>query len=132
MEPRHTRQVRLAGVGAEGQARIARAVVDVPGHGLAAEVAARYLAGAGVGCVRVHDAAAAAAARAVNAGVRVEVVEEGGEREEKQKIKRSKGESPSDLLIFCFSQLEDPSARAVASGALLALAALRAALDEGA
>jgi hypothetical protein len=52
---RHARQVRLAGVGAEGQARIAQAVVDIPLAGLAAEIAARYLAGAGVAALRVED-----------------------------------------------------------------------------
>src|SRR5450755_2971486 len=99
---RHTRHVRLADVGAEGQARIGRAVVDVPGRGLAAVVAARYLAGAGVACVRVQDPAAGVAARAVDASVRVEFI----------------GEGPS-----CSSseELQDPTARALATGALLAL-----------
>ena len=126
---RHTRQIRLAGVGAEGQARIARAVVDVPGRGLAAEVAARYLAGAGVCCVRVHDAAVAMAARAVDASVRVEVA---GENEQGEKEERRM----NDLLLSfspCSShnELSDPIARELASGALFALAALRAALGEG-
>jgi len=128
---RHTRQVRLADVGPEGQARIARAVVDVPGTGLAAEVAARYLAGAGVGGVRVQDPAAGAAARAVDASVRVEALTEG----EKQGGKETRREATNLLLSSppCFSldELRDPTARALATGALLALGALRAALRLG-
>ena len=110
---RHTRHVRLAAVGAEGQARIGRAVVDVPGRGLAAVVAARYLAGAGVACVRVQDPAAGVAARAVDAGVRVEIV---------PTLTAPGVETPVEL--------RDSTARELASGALLALQALRRALEE--
>jgi hypothetical protein len=110
---RHSRQMRLADVGPEGQACFSRAVVDVPGSGLAAQVAARYLAGAGVGCVRVELPAVGAAARAVDASVRVEI-----------------------LPVFpssCLSPeaLQDPTTRALATGALLALEALKAALRHG-
>jgi hypothetical protein len=72
--PRHSRQARLAEVGARGQERIARACVEVPFDGFAGEVAARYLAGAGVGALRVRDRSLAAAARAVDPAVNVEVV----------------------------------------------------------
>jgi hypothetical protein len=108
---RHSRQSRLADVGPQGQARIARAVVVVPGQGIAAEVAARYLAGAGVAGVRVKDHATASAARAVDPGVRVEV-----------------DASLPDAPLQEVEVLTDPSARAVASGAMLALRAVRAAL----
>lgn len=110
---RHSRQSRLADVGAQGQQRIARIVAAVPGTGLAADVAARYLAGAGVAAVRVKDEATAAAARAVDPGVRVEVV----------------AALPDALPGDERPQvLADPAARAVAAGALLALQVLRAAL----
>jgi hypothetical protein len=71
--PRHTRQARLAEVGARGQERIARACAEVPFEGFAGEVAARYLAGAGVGALRVREPWLAAAARAVDPAVNVEV-----------------------------------------------------------
>jgi molybdopterin/thiamine biosynthesis adenylyltransferase len=109
---RHSRQSRLADVGPQGQARIARAVAVVPGQGIAAEVAARYLAGAGVAAVRVKDEATAAAVRAVDPGVRVEVDPGLGEAGD----------------VAALAALSDPATRAVASGALLALRVLRAAL----
>jgi molybdopterin/thiamine biosynthesis adenylyltransferase len=111
---RHARQERLAGVGPAGQARIALATVEVRGSGLEAEVAARYLAGAGVGAVRVGDEIAARAARAVDAGVRVEVV---------AGLAGPADEGPDEI--------RDPHARAVAAGALAALRALRRMLDTG-
>jgi hypothetical protein len=60
-------------VGDLGQARIARARVDVCAGGLAADVAARYLAGAGVCGLRVRSAVIASAARAVDPAVEVTV-----------------------------------------------------------
>jgi hypothetical protein len=111
---RHSRQSRLTDVGPEGQARIARTVAVVPGQGIAAEVAARYLAGAGVAVVRVSDEATAAAARAVDPGVRVEVEPELA--------------APVPDEVEVPAVLTDPAARAVATGALLALRNLRAAL----
>ena len=69
---RHTRQVRLVEVGEEGQARLARATVDVRGGGPAGEIEARYLAGAGVGTIRVVDDAQARAVGAMDASIRVE------------------------------------------------------------
>jgi hypothetical protein len=107
---RHARQSRLAGVGVEGQARIARASVDVDLGGFAADVAARYLAGAGVHCVRVRNEALARGARALDGGVRVEV------------------EPRIDLAPAEALELDDPSARELARGALCALRALRGAI----
>jgi molybdopterin/thiamine biosynthesis adenylyltransferase len=72
-QQRHDRQARLAEVGAEGQARIARSVVLVPGEGFAADVAVRYLAGAGVARLRVGSGALAETALAVDPAVEVEV-----------------------------------------------------------
>jgi len=80
-------------VGEAGQARIARARVVVHSKGLAAEVAARYLAGAGVAEVRMGC-----------------------------------GEAPGASVTL---PLDDPSARAVAQGAMEALEAIKAALAEG-
>jgi hypothetical protein len=45
---RYSRQIALPEVGSEGQARILAARIALVGHGLAIEVAARYLAAAGV------------------------------------------------------------------------------------
>jgi hypothetical protein len=111
---RHSRQSRLADVGPQGQARIARALVVVPGQGLAAEIAARYLAGAGVAAVYVRDEPTAAAARAADPGVRVEV---------DPKLATTAPEETEVLAV-----LTEPSACAIASGALLALRVLRRAL----
>src|SRR5580704_4287638 len=71
---RHGRQIRLTEVGSAGQARLARARVEVSLDGLAGEVAARYLAGAGVGQVCVTNATLAEAARAIDPGVNVAVI----------------------------------------------------------
>jgi hypothetical protein len=109
---RHARQSRLAEIGPAGQARIARARVDVGLDGLAGEIAARYLAGAGVGGVRVRTGAAAEGARAVDAGVAVEV---------------DAGLAPSPEPAAA-AGLRDPAARELLRGAMLALEALRGAL----
>jgi len=108
---RHTRQVRLAEVGADGQGRIARAAVDVHGHGLAAHVAARYLAGAGVARLRVGDEAVAAAARGIDASVKLDV---------DASLAVDRADAPAEIA--------DPTARALAAGALAALRAIREAL----
>jgi hypothetical protein len=112
---RHARQTRLDGVGASGQARIARSRVDVGLDGLGADVAARYLAGAGVACVRVRAAALAEGARALDAAVRVEV---------------DPALPPPPEADAAAGDLRDPVASDLARGALLALRALRAALQE--
>jgi hypothetical protein len=109
---RHARQSRLAEIGPAGQARIARARVDVGLEGVAAEVAARYLAGAGVGGLRVPTEGVAAAARAVDASVPVEVASTVAAAAEPEAL----------------GALRDPCARALGHGALVALAALRGAL----
>jgi hypothetical protein len=109
---RHDRQARLAEVGSEGQARIARSVVAVPSDGFAAEVAVRYLAGAGVARVRVGNGALAEAALAVDPAVSVEIDD------------RMPAEDAAIDL-----PLRDPIARELAGGAFRALRALRAALD---
>ncbi|HEY3822625.1 MAG TPA: hypothetical protein VGL81_35915 [Polyangiaceae bacterium] len=108
---RHARQSRLAGIGDAGQARLGRASVDVRLDGFAAEVAARYLAGAGVACLRVPTAEAAEGARAIDAHVRVEV-------------------DPSLAGPGDDVDLDDASARDLARGALCALRAIRAVLEE--
>ena len=69
---RHSRQVRLVEIGEDGQARLARAVVAVRGAGYAGELEASYLAGAGIGTIRVVDDAQARTVGAMDASVRVE------------------------------------------------------------
>jgi hypothetical protein len=70
---RHSRQTRLAEVGGRGQLRLSQASARVSAGGFAGEVAAAYLAGAGVGSLVVADGPAAAAARAVDPEVRVDL-----------------------------------------------------------
>ncbi len=108
---RHDRQARLAEVGFAGQARIAAATVVVGGRGLAAEVATRYLAGAGVGLLRVGDAALADVAASIDPAVRVEV-----------------GAGPRDPGRDA-PELRDPTAREAARGAREALRALQSVLE---
>jgi hypothetical protein len=103
----------LAEVGAEGQARIGRLAVDLVIDGFAADVAARYLAGAGVAAVRVRDGALAATVRAVDPAVGVAIDERVGE---------GRIEAPAVPL-----PLRDPAARELARGASFALDALRTA-----
>ena len=112
--PRHARQVRLTEVGAEGQTRLARARVSVSLTGFTGDVAVRYLAGAGVGALRVGDPALAVAAGNVDPQVAVEVV---------------RAEDRAEPEAF---DLVDERARALASGSLYALRAIRRVLDEAA
>jgi hypothetical protein len=109
---RHGRQSRLADVGATGQQRIAAATVEVRSEGLAGEVATRYLAGAGVGSLRVPSPAFAAVARSVDPAIRVEVSTSAG--------REGNGEEPHEDPDF-----RDPGARDLARGAREALHALR-------
>ena len=111
---RHARQARLTGVGREGQARIERAHADVPLDGLAADVAARYLAGAGVARVRVRSDAAGKGAFAIDRHVAVEV--------DPSLPAEPSGAGPA-------MGLHDPAAQQVARGAVAALRALRLALQ---
>jgi hypothetical protein len=109
---RHDRQRRVAGVGTAGQARIAAASVEVRLGGTAADVATRYLVGAGVAAVVVSHAGLAGVAAAIDAGVKSDV---------------NPG-LPDDAAPGY--DLRDPSAREVARGARAALLALRSALGE--
>ena len=106
--------MRLAGIGAAGQARLAAAHVLVTERGLAGWVMARYLAGAGVGSLSVADADHRAAALSLDDGVLVRWVE------------RNDVEPVADAE---FSAL-DPAVREVARGARAAVRALRAILTE--
>ena len=112
---RHSRQTRLAEVGEAGQARLAGGVALVVDEGLAGQVQARYLAGAGVGTLHVlHDAPARAAAE-VDPSVRVV-------RGEKLRVAHA---SPPELGI------RDVAARDVATGAWRALADIKSLLGIG-
>jgi hypothetical protein len=109
---RHDRQRRVAGVGPAGQARIARASVEVRLRGSAADVATRYLAGAGVAALAVPHSGLAQIAASIDASVPVRV----------------DPALPDDAAPGY--DLRDPSACEVARGARAALLALRAALEE--
>jgi hypothetical protein len=109
---RHVRQARLLEVGVSGQERIGRADVTVPFVGLAGAVAARYLAGAGVGRLRLADDAVARHALATDASVRVDV-----------DVRSCEVAGPSPF------RLRDRVADDVARGAHAALVALRRAME---
>jgi len=96
-------------VGDAGQARLAAGVAVVRGDTFAAEVEARYLAGAGVGTLVVTSARVAEAARDVDAAVVVRISEPEG----------NDLEAPRELA------LESPEALALASGAYRALVRVR-------
>ena len=113
---RHSRQTKLIEIGDAGQAKIAAATVEVRGSGPAAAVEARYLAGAGVGKLRVESDAMAEAARALDRAV-VVVVD--------ASLTTMTGADDASVAAF---GLRDASARAVASGAHRALVHLRRAL----
>jgi hypothetical protein len=100
-------------VGPEGQERIGRACADVGLDGFAAEVAARYLAGAGVARLRVRDAVLGRGAVALDPGVGVDV-------------EPALPAAPAEAI-----DLRHPVARDLARGAMHALAVLRGALDRG-
>jgi hypothetical protein len=112
---RHDRQSRLADVGVSGQARIAAATVEVQADGLAGEVAARYLAGSGVGCLRVRDGRLAAAAASIDPAVRIEL--------------SASAAAPEPASTDETTGFRDPSALAVALGAREALRTLRGLLE---
>jgi hypothetical protein len=105
---RHGRQSRLADVGAAGQSALDAATVRVRERGLAGEVEARYLAGAGVRTLLVSEDAHATAARAVDAEVGV----------------RHDAGAPEPAPLPELDGL-DPACAAVARGAASALEALR-------
>jgi hypothetical protein len=104
------RQHALREVGDAGELRLAAATAAVPLGGLAGRVAARYLAGAGVGTVHVIDAQAVASTRGAGTDAVVEIAELG----------------PS--LPLRDLGLRDVRARELAAGALLALRQVRLAL----
>jgi hypothetical protein len=111
MSERHSRQVRLAEIGGDGQGRIGSSAHVVRGRGLAARVEARYLAGAGVRAIDVEDKRVAADVRETDGSVEVRLRDpEVGPRSE------------SDPLWA--GELSLP-ARDVALGAYRALRALR-------
>jgi hypothetical protein len=107
---RHARQSRL--IGPDAQARVRAASVDVGPDGFAGSVAARYLAGAGVARLRVRTADIAAAARAIDPAIEVEVAEV----------------APTSAGGAAPAGFEHPVASEMALGALLALRALRSAI----
>ena len=109
---RHGRQSRLVEVGSAGQAKIARASVDVPLDGFAAEIAGSYLVGAGARTVRVRHCALATTLRAMDPSVRVEFA---------PAIAVERAPGP-----FGF---RDPAAQALADGAHFALRTVRAVLE---
>jgi hypothetical protein len=108
---RHERQIVLAEVGVAGQARIEATRVNVAVNGFAAQVAVRYLAGAGVGCLCVRDELLAQSARSVDPNARVEMAA------------ALVADSEPDPL-----SLRDPVARDLARGAHFALRVLRSAI----
>jgi hypothetical protein len=109
MSERHSRQVRLAEVGVEGQGRIGASVQVVRGRGLAAMVEARYLAGAGVKAIEVEDERVASNARAIDGSVEV-------------RLRAPDGVDDRDPV---WAWDLSPHARDVALGAYRALCALR-------
>jgi molybdopterin/thiamine biosynthesis adenylyltransferase len=120
MSERYARQERLVDVGEAGQARIAGTTCVVAGRGLDALVEARYLAGAGFGCVVVTDSEAARAAREINRDVEVSVIPVPTSAD------TSSGTAREDVASTLAAL--SPGAREVALGAYRALCALRAAI----
>jgi hypothetical protein len=74
---RYSRQIAVREFGPRGQSALERAQVRIAGSDLAAEVCARYLAGAGVGTLSV-DPVLVSSCRAINATIRVEALPSGG------------------------------------------------------
>ncbi len=66
MADRHARQIRLAEVGEEGQARLERASAPITERGVAGETMARYLTAAGIGTLTVDDDTHEQAVRAMS------------------------------------------------------------------
>jgi len=105
--------MRLAGVGEVGQKRLASSSLAVCAEGAVGDVATRYLAGAGVGRLRVKEASLVATAHAVDPSVQVDVdglLEVGG--------------------AWAPFAWRHPAAAELATGAHLALDLLRKALRE--
>jgi hypothetical protein len=107
--PRHSRQVKLADFGEEGQARLEATTGFVETDGLSGVVEARYLAGAGVGKISTAHEAIGEIARAVDATVQIV---------EPRRAPLGHGEPPA-------FGMRDPVALEVALGAWRALAHVR-------
>jgi hypothetical protein len=133
---RYSRQTRLAEVGETGQARLAAGHVFVVADGLAGEVQARYLAGAGVGTLHVLHEGPARAASQVNVDVDVDV---NGDGDVNGLSSPSPSPSPSPSTSTSTSTttttstisgfgIRDEAAREVALGAWRALHDIRALL----
>lgn len=106
-----SRQSRLAEIGPEGQALIASSTADVQLDRVSATVCARYLAGCGVGTLRVRDARLAAVAREARSSVTVVIVDDLPVRDAGSAL-----------------DLHDEVARQVAGGAMEALTVIRSTL----
>ncbi len=111
---RHQRQMRLPIIGREGQKALAELGAQVAATGDEGIVAARYLAGAGIGRLIVATPESADAARRLDATVSVEI-------------------GPALEPPPAMTELDDldPAARAVARGARTAARILVAALGSG-
>jgi hypothetical protein len=124
---RHDRQIQLAEVGEEGQARLACARVDIPLSGFAGEVATRYLAGAGIGALRVCAPELARSARDLDPDVHVEVAPL-----PRAQLPELELPEPADgTALACQVVLEDAAARELARGAIAALRAIKSVLGMG-
>lgn len=106
------RQSKLVEVGEAGQARIALGSADVLLAGIAAEVCTRYLAGCGVGTLRVRDERLVGIARTASGSITVIVVPD---------LPVYEGASSFDL--------RDPVAKEVARGANEALRIVKSILN---
>ncbi len=116
MSDRFARQILVAEIGAEGQAKIAAATAMVVDRGLAGQVEARLLAGAGFGLLRTASTAIAREAKSVWPSL-VTAAD------------APPVSSPTSPLADSVSALVlDPSARDVALGAARALRQIKAAL----
>jgi hypothetical protein len=113
--PRHARQVKLAEVGEEGQARLEATTAFVATDDLSGVVEARYLAGAGVGKISTAHEAIGEVARAVDSTIQIV---------EARPAPLGLGEPPA-------FGVRDPVALEVALGAWRALAHVRRATRKG-
>jgi molybdopterin/thiamine biosynthesis adenylyltransferase len=93
---RYARQMRVAEVGRERQENLQHASVVVLGDDLSAHVEALYLAGAGVGTVRVNEVLAADVA-ALNSDI---VIETDSEKSAPESDARASGLDAAAAQIF--------------------------------
>lgn len=110
---RTLRQKRLREVGEAGQARLFAASARVEGEGLRAELAVRYLVGAGIGELAAPTSLHAIA-RAVDDTVQ---------------LSDASAVEPANALAGVPEVMTDPEARAAFAGALEALRLVRSCLD---